>query len=139
MNEVAVRGTLRGSDHVILKFFIRKEAKAECSCTCTLDFRKANFNKLITMIRKIARREMLTRKGIQEVWKFLLKGNCKRLKYKQFQQGPLHEVLRRWGWRRQMPALLHQIGQERSFEEGFPASLHPSFFFTAGLPAHPLW
>ena len=73
VDKVAVSGTLGESDHVILEFLILTEAKAECSQTRTLDFRKANFNKLRTMISKIPWQVTLTRKGAQEGWEFLKK------------------------------------------------------------------
>ena len=38
VGEVAARGTLRESDHVLLEFLISKERKAEGSHTLLLDF-----------------------------------------------------------------------------------------------------
>ena len=50
---VAVRGTLRGSDRVLLQFWISEETKAECTHTYTLHFRKPNFKKLRTLLGKV--------------------------------------------------------------------------------------
>lgn len=71
MDEVAGRGTLGKSDHIL--FLISVETKAEYRHTCTLGFIKANFNKPRTMIIKAPWQEMVTEKGIQNGWGFLLK------------------------------------------------------------------
>ncbi|KAF7243602.1 Protein ROOT HAIR DEFECTIVE 3 [Varanus komodoensis] len=46
-------GTLGESDHAILEFSIIKETKVNCSQTHTLDFKKADFHELRTMISKV--------------------------------------------------------------------------------------
>ena len=63
VDKVTITGTLGESDHVILEFLILKEAKAECSHTRTLDFSKADFNKLRTMISKVPWQVALRREG----------------------------------------------------------------------------
>ena len=65
-----MKGTLGRSDHVLLKFLISKETKAECSCALLLDFLKVNFKNLRTRISKVPRQEILTKKESKKGGRF---------------------------------------------------------------------
>lgn len=64
------KGTLKESDHIILGFKVLQENLDYCS-TCTLDFKRTNFNKFRKILILTDLIEIFTSNGVQEDWELL--------------------------------------------------------------------
>uniref|UniRef100_A0A8D0CDV4 Reverse transcriptase domain-containing protein n=1 Tax=Salvator merianae TaxID=96440 RepID=A0A8D0CDV4_SALMN len=68
VEEIRVSGTLGGSDHAILKFWIIREGKPERTQTSKLDFRRADFDGLRRRVGRIKWLNVLKDRNVQEGW-----------------------------------------------------------------------
>ncbi|PKU45296.1 rna-directed dna polymerase from mobile element jockey-like [Limosa lapponica baueri] len=70
VGDVKVQGCLGQSDHEIIEFSILAEARQGASRTATLDFQKADFGLLRSMVASVPWETVLKAKGAQEGWSY---------------------------------------------------------------------
>ena len=70
VGDVKVGGHLGQSDHKMLDFSTLVEPRRGVSRTATLDFRRADFNLLRTMVERVPWEVVLESMGTQEGWEY---------------------------------------------------------------------
>ncbi|GAB0210105.1 hypothetical protein GRJ2_003476300 [Grus japonensis] len=73
VGDVVVRGCLGLSDHEMTEFSILGEVRRGISKTTTMDFRRADFGLLRTLVERVPWETVLKGKGVQEGWAFFKK------------------------------------------------------------------
>ena len=73
VGDVVVGGCLGLSDHDMIEFLILGEVRKRVSKTTTLDFRRADFGLLRSLVNRVPWEAVLKGKGVQEGWVLLKK------------------------------------------------------------------
>ncbi|GAB0210334.1 hypothetical protein GRJ2_003499200 [Grus japonensis] len=73
VGDVVVGGRLGLSEHEMIEFLIHGEVRRGTSKTATMDFRRADFGLLRTLVERVPWETVLKGKGVQEGWAFFKK------------------------------------------------------------------
>ncbi|GAB0177924.1 hypothetical protein GRJ2_000257700 [Grus japonensis] len=73
VGDVTVGGHLGHSDHEMIEFSILGEVRSGVSKTVTLDFWRADFGRLRSLVDRVPREAVLKGKGVQEGWTYCKK------------------------------------------------------------------
>jgi len=97
-----VGGCLALSEHAMTEFSVRGEVKREASKTTTMDFWRADFGLLRTLVERVPWERVLKSKGVQKGWTFLKEEVLKA----QQQAVPMCCKTNQWG---RQPAWLNRV------------------------------
>jgi len=99
--DVVVRGCLGLSDHEMTEFSVRGKVKRGASKTTAMDFQRADFGLLKTLVERVLWERVLKGKGVQGGWTFFKEEVLKT----QEEAVPICRKMNRWG---RQPAWLNR-------------------------------